>query len=182
MKINKTPIAGLSIIEHDRWSDSRGYFMETYNRKQLEYNGIQADFVQDNLSFSHRGVIRGLHAQAGDQAQGKLVRVLQGRAWDVAVDIRKGSPTFGQYVGLELSAENQLSFWIPPGFLHGFLSLEDQTLFSYKVTGFYDPSQELGVRWDDPDLAIAWPDSGADLIISQKDQNLPFLQQIESPF
>lgn len=182
MKIKTTPLDGLRIIEHDRWSDSRGYFIETHNRKQLEAVGIQADFVQDNLSLSHRGVLRGLHAQGGEQAQGKLVRVLQGRVWDVAVDIRKGSPTFGQHFGLELSADNHLSFWIPPGFLHGFLSLEDQTLFSYKVTGFYDPSGEVGVRWDDPNLAIAWPDSGADLIVSQKDQNLSYLQAIESPF
>lgn len=182
MKIKTTPLDGLRIIEHDRWRDSRGYFIETYNQKQLEDADIHTTFVQDNLSLSHCGVLRGLHAQAGEQAQGKLVRVLQGRAWDVVVDIRKESPTYGHYFGLELSEDNDLSFWIPPGFLHGFLSLEDQTLFSYKVTGFYDPSGEIGVRWDDPELALPWPDPGAELIISERDQSLPYLQQLESPF
>jgi len=182
MKFIPTPIADLFVIEHQVWKDERGFFVETYSERPFTAQGISAAFVQDNLSCSHRGVLRGLHAQAGDQAQGKLVRVLRGKAWDVAVDIRKQSPTFGQHFSLLLDEHEAKSLWIPPGFLHGFLSLENNTLFSYKVTGFYDKAGELGVRWDDPDLAIGWPLPTGDLIVSDKDQQLPYLKNIASPF
>lgn len=184
MKFKRCSIDGLVLIEPVVWTDSRGFFTETYNREVFRSGGIPETFVQDNLSYSHKGVLRGLHAQAGPQAQGKLVRVIRGSVFDVAVDIRKGSPTFGQSHTVELSAENQLSFWIPPGFLHGFLALEDDTLFAYKVTGLYDRSGELGVRWNDPDLGIEWPGEfgSADLIISEKDQSLPRLRDLKSPF
>lgn len=182
MVIHPCPLEGLLLIEHQRWEDQRGFFMETYQKQAFAEAGIVAEFVQDNLSFSHAGVLRGLHAQAGDQKQGKLVRVLQGRVWDVAVDIRAGSTTYGQYFHVELSGDQPFSFWIPPGFLHGFLTLEDQTLFTYKVTGFYDPDGEIGVRWDDPTLDIAWPLAGVEPLISEKDAALPYWAQLKSPF
>ena len=156
--------------------------METYNEHAFQANGIVASFVQDNVSYSHRGVLRGMHAQAGPQAQGKLVRVLHGSVLDVAVDIRKQSETFGQSFSITLDAEQANALWIPPGFLHGFLALEDHTVFAYKVTGFYDKGGELGVRWDDPNLNIDWPMDNKDLIISEKDKQLPFLSAITSPF
>ncbi len=182
MQLSTTPIQGLAIIESPIWRDERGYFIETYNEKKIKEHGIAARFVQDNLSYSQKGVLRGLHAQGGDQAQGKLVRVLQGKVWDVAVDIRKNSATYGQHFSIVLDAESGRSFWIPPGFLHGFLTLEDHTLFAYKVTGFYDKAGELGVKWDDPDLAIDWPVSDLSLIVSEKDEQLPYLGEITSPF
>lgn len=184
MKFTPLELEGLMLIEPVCWEDSRGFFLETYHREVFQANGIAVEFVQDNLSMSRKGVLRGLHAQGGVQAQGKLVRVIHGRVYDVAVDVRVGSPTFGQHYALELSADNQRSFWIPPGFLHGFLALEDDTVFMYKVTGFYDRSGEFGVRWDDPDLGIRWPidfDTG-ELIISEKDRALPLLRDIQSPF
>lgn len=182
MKFIPTPIPDLYVIEPQVWKDERGFFLETYNPIPFAAQGIAATFVQDNLSCSHRGVLRGLHAQAGNNAQGKLVRVLHGRVWDVAVDIRKHSDTFGQSFSLILDAQEAKSLWIPPGFLHGFLSLEDNTLFAYKVTGLYDKAGEFGVRWDDPDLAIDWPMDRNELIISEKDQQLPLLKDIVSPF
>lgn len=182
MKFITTPISDLLIIEPQLWKDERGFFLETYNEKPFAAQGISATFVQDNLSCSHRGVLRGLHAQAGENAQGKLVRVLRGRVLDVAVDIRKHSATFGQSFSLILDEHEAKSLWIPPGFLHGFLSLEDNTLFTYKVTGFYDKAGELGVRWDDPELAIEWPMEPDELIISEKDGQLPFFREIVSPF
>ena len=182
MKFITTPIPDLFIVESQKWTDERGFFIETYNQNPFTTEGISATFVQDNLSCSHRGVLRGLHAQAGKNAQGKLVRVLRGRVLDVAVDIRKNSATFGQSFSLMLDEHEAKSLWIPPGFLHGFLALEDNTLFTYKVTGFYDKAGELGVRWDDPDLAINWPMERRELIVSQKDQQLPFLRELTSPF
>ncbi len=182
MKFVTTPIPDLLIIESQIWKDERGFFVETYNQNPFTAHGISVAFVQDNLSCSHRGVLRGMHAQAGENAQGKLVRVLRGRVLDVAVDIRKHSHTFGQSFSLILDEHSAKSLWIPPGFLHGFLSLEDNTLFAYKVTGFYDKAGELGVRWDDPDLAIDWPMGRDELIVSEKDQQLPFLNEIVSPF
>lgn len=172
------------LIEPKIWRDERGYFFESYQSHQFREAGIEVNFVQDNISTSKLGVIRGLHAQAGAQAQGKLVRVLKGRVWDVAVDIRRNSPTFGSYYSVELSAKNNLSLWIPPGFLHGFMSLEENSVFAYKVTGLYDPKGELGVRWNDPDIAIEWPSiPEVELpIISEKDQQLPLLRDIVSPF
>ena len=182
MKFSEGPLRGLILIHHKNWEDQRGSFMEVYNQELFSAHGISDRFVQDNLSLSNKGVLRGLHAQAGKQQQGKLVRVVRGRVWDVAVDIRRGSPTYGQHHALELSADQHVSFWIPPGFLHGFLCLEDETIFSYKVTGLYDPSGELGVRWDDPSIGISWPSIDQKLIISEKDQALPFMDAIQSPF
>lgn len=182
MEIIPTPIADLLIIEQKIWNDDRGFFIETFNEKSFKEHGIGATFVQDNLSSSHRGVLRGMHAQAGANAQGKLVRVLRGSVLDVAVDIRKNSVTYGQSFAIQLDEHHATCLWIPPGFLHGFLSLEDDTLFSYKVTGLYDKSGEIGVRWDDPDLAIDWPVNVGEFIVSEKDRQLPFLSEINSPF
>lgn len=182
MTFKSTPIAGLIIIEPQIWPDDRGYFMETYNEKTFQANGIDEAFVQDNLSYSHRGVLRGMHAQAGPQAQGKLVRVLRGSVLDVVVDIRKQSETYGQSFSITLDADQANALWIPPGFLHGFLALEDHTVFAYKVTGFYDKDGELGVRWNDPNLNIDWPMDASRLIISEKDRQLPLLNEITSPF
>ena len=182
MTFKSTPIPDLVIVEPQIWPDDRGYFMETYNELAFQANGIGGPFVQDNLSYSHRGVLRGMHAQAGPQAQGKLVRVLRGSVLDVAVDIRKRSETFGQSFSITLDAKQANALWIPPGFLHGFLALEDHTVFAYKVTGFYDKGGELGVRWDDPDLNIDWPMATDELIISEKDKQLPLLNDMTSPF
>ncbi|MBK1441811.1 dTDP-4-dehydrorhamnose 3,5-epimerase [Parapedobacter sp. ISTM3] len=182
MKFSSTTIPGIVVIEPQVWRDERGFFIETYNEKPFTANGITATFVQDNLSSSHRGVLRGMHAQAGPNAQGKLVRVLRGRVLDVAVDIRKASKTYGQHFSIILDAQEAKSLWIPPGFLHGFVALEDDTLFAYKVTGFYDKAGEVGVRWDDPDLGIDWPLASDELIISEKDRQLPFLKDIANPF
>ncbi|SEK94711.1 dTDP-4-dehydrorhamnose 3,5-epimerase [Parapedobacter koreensis] len=182
MKFLPTPIPDLIVIEPQLWHDDRGFFIETYNQKLFASNGITATFVQDNLSCSRRGVLRGMHAQAGENAQGKLVRVLRGRVVDIAVDIRKASKTYGQSFSITLDEHEAKSMWIPPGFLHGFVALEDDTLFAYKVTGFYDKSGEIGVRWDDPDLHIDWPMNPEELIVSEKDRQLPFLKDISSPF
>jgi len=182
MNFIPTPIPNLLIVEHQVWKDDRGFFMETYNEAPFKQSGINDRFVQDNLSSSHRGVLRGMHAQAGENAQGKLVRVLRGSVLDVVVDIRKNSPTYGQQFSIELIESEAKSLWIPPGFLHGFLALEDNTLFAYKVTGFYDKSGEIGVRWSDPELGIHWPIPESQLIISDKDQQLPLLREIGSPF
>ncbi|WP_262250152.1 dTDP-4-dehydrorhamnose 3,5-epimerase [Parapedobacter soli] len=182
MNFITTPLSGLVVIEPQIWNDDRGYFIETYNEKVFRANGLHETFVQDNLSYSHRGVLRGMHAQSGPQAQGKLVRVLRGSVLDVVVDIRKQSDTFGQSFSMRLDADKATSLWIPAGFLHGFLALEDHTIFTYKVTGLYDKGGELGVRWDDPDLGIAWPATGDELIISEKDRLLPRLKEITSPF
>jgi dTDP-4-dehydrorhamnose 3,5-epimerase len=182
MKFVTTPFEGLVIIEHQVWEDSRGYFMETYQKQRFAEQGIHLDFVQDNLSYSHKGVLRGMHAQSGPQAQGKLVRVLRGRVLDVVIDIRKEQPTFGQAYSIELSDQSPRSFWVPPGFLHGFIALEDHTIFTYKVSGYYDKSGELGIRYDDPTVDFDWPLPKDQLIVSEKDQLLPFLSEIESPF
>lgn len=182
MNFISTPIPGLTIIEPQIWNDERGFFIETYNEKTFKAFGIDETFVQDNLSCSRKGVLRGMHAQAGQNAQGKLVRVLRGRVLDVAVDIRRGSETYGQSFSIILDEQHAKSLWIPPGFLHGFLALENDTIFAYKVTGFYDKSGELGVRWDDPDLDIDWPVDEVELVISEKDRQLPFLKEITNPF
>lgn len=182
MNIITTPIPDLLIIEHQIWKDERGFFIETYNERTFKKNGVDYRFIQDNLSNSYRGVLRGMHAQAGENAQGKLVRVLRGSVLDVVVDIRKDSPTYGQHFSIELTETEARSLWIPPGFLHGFLALEDNTLFAYKVTGFYDKSGEIGVRWNDPELGIRWPIQESELIISEKDKQLPSLSEIDNPF
>ena len=184
MNIIKTPIADLLVIEPKVWKDNRGYFYESYNARLFSEAGITANFVQDNQSFSQKGALRGLHAQKAPFAQGKLVRVLQGKVLDVAVDIRKGSKTFGQNFSVELSGENHKQLWLPPGFLHGFLTLEDDTIFTYKVSNYYDKASEIGVIWDDADLNIDWSSSiaKADLILSDKDLVLPAFKNFDSPF
>ncbi|MFC5282027.1 dTDP-4-dehydrorhamnose 3,5-epimerase [Pedobacter alpinus] len=182
MNIIETPIKDLVIIEPKVWGDDRGYFFESYNQEVLKKAGITADFVQDNQSFSHKGALRGLHAQAHPYAQGKLVRVIQGKVLDVAVDIRKNSETFGQHFKIELSGENNIMFYVPPGFLHGFVTLEDKTIFSYKCTNLYQKDTEVGVIWNDKDLGIDWGIDINDALISPKDAVLPAFKDIVSPF
>jgi dTDP-4-dehydrorhamnose 3,5-epimerase len=175
MKVIDTTIPDVKIIEPEVFGDDRGFFYESFNRKRFrEHTGLDTDFVQDNHSKSGRGVLRGLHYQI-EQAQGKLVRVVSGSVFDVAVDIRRSSATFGQWVGITLSAENFRQMWIPPGFAHGFLVLEDDTEFLYKTTDFYAPEHERTIQWNDPDLAIDWPLDGIEPRLSNKDLNgMPF--------
>lgn len=182
MTFIETPIKDLLIIEPKIWPDARGYFFESYNSKLFKEAGIDTDFVQDNQSLSQKGALRGLHAQAPPSAQGKLVRVIKGRVLDIAVDIRRNSPTYGQHYSLELSGENQRMFWIPAGFLHGFATLEDQTIFTYKVTSFYNKASEIGVRWDDTDLNLNWGLNPEEAIVSEKDEALPAFNEFISPF
>lgn len=181
MNIIETKIPDLLIIEPKVFGDERGFFVETYNEPRYKEMGITGDFIQDNLSKSKKGVLRGLHYQAPPFAQGKLVTVLAGAVLDVAVDIRIGSPTFGQYVAVELTAENKKQFWIPAGFAHGFVTLEDDTLFAYKCTNVYSPEHDRGVKWDDAAIGIEWPDVG-EFTISEKDQNQPLLKDIAKEF
>ena len=152
-----TPLEGLLVVRPRVFRDERGAFLETWNQARYAESGLGVTFVQDNVSVSHRGVLRGLHAQRKPYEQGKLVTVLRGRAFDVAVDIRAGSPTYGRWYGLELDGTAATQLYIPPGFLHGFLALEDDTVFAYKCTTPYRPEAEFSVRWDDPILAIVWP-------------------------
>ncbi len=179
MNFIETPIRGLVVIEPQIWKDGRGYFYESYNKNLFAAAGISEDFVQDNQSFSQKGALRGLHAQADPFAQGKLVRVVRGRVLDIAVDIRPGSATFGRHVALELSGENQKMFYIPPGFLHGFLTLEDDTIFLYKVTSFYDKASEIGVLWNDPELGIQWGIEESEAVLSEKDRVLPTFKEFK---
>lgn len=180
MEINTCDIEGLLIIQPKVWSDDRGYFFESYRKDMFQKMGLDIDLVQDNQSLSQRGTIRGLHFQREPYAQAKLVRVIQGRVLDVALDIRKGSKTYGQYYCIELSAENQTQFFIPAGFAHGFSTLEDNSIFAYKCSNYYDKSSEGGVRFDDPALAIDWRVEGK--YVSEKDRELPLFQEFSSPF
>ena len=182
MKVTETSIKGLLIIEPRIFNDGRGYFFESYSKSKFKDAGIDLDFVQDNQSFSHKGAVRGLHAQFAPHAQAKLVRVIQGRVLDVAVDVRKGSPTYGKYETIELSGQNQLQFFIPEGFLHGFATLEDNTIFAYKVNNYYSKECETGVIWNDPTLAINWGIAPSDALISPKDELLPLFENYQSPF
>ena len=182
MNITETAIKGLLIIEPKVFNDGRGYFYESYNKDKYVKAGIDVEFVQDNQSFSQKGAVRGLHAQADPFAQGKLVRVISGRALDIAVDIRRNSPTYGQYESIELSGENNVQFWIPAGFLHGFATLEDNTIFTYKVNNFYDKASEIGVIWNDPALDINWEIDHSDVLLSPKDEVLPAFSDFVSPF
>lgn len=177
MKISKTAIAGPLIIEPQVFGDERGFFMETWNAEAFARAGLDLTFVQDNHSRSQRGVLRGLHFQ-NPGPQGKLVRVTSGAVFDVAVDLRRSSPTFGQWVGIELSAENRRMFWIPEGFAHGFLTLADNTDFLYKCTAPYAPQSEHTLAWDDPALGIGWPLDGLAPIISEKDRRGVRLDQV----
>lgn len=167
MKVAAARIPGLLVVEPDVHGDERGFFMESYSRDRYVEAGLPGEFVQDNLSLSARGILRGLHLQH-PKAQGKLCFVLAGEVFDVAVDVRVGSPTFGSWEGLTLSAENKRQFYVPPGFAHGFCVLSEQALFSYKCTEFYSAPSELGIAWDDPDIGIDWPIQSPKL--SRKDQ------------
>lgn len=175
MKAIETNLPGVLIIEPKVFGDSRGFFFETWQKARYEEAGIKGNFVQDNCSFSTRGVLRGLHFQ-NPHAQGKLVSVLQGEVYDVAVDIRHGSPTFGQWTGVVLSGENHQQLWIPEGFAHGFCVLSETAYFSYKCTDLYTPSAEGGIIWNDPDIGINWPIS--QVTLSDKDQRYPRLQDV----
>ena len=171
-KITVTPcdIEGLYVIEPTVFKDERGYFVETYNQNDMKEAGLDMVFVQDNQSMSTRGVLRGLHFQK-QFPQGKLVRVVRGKVFDVAVDLRSDSKTYGKWFGVELSAENMKQFYIPEGFAHGFLVLSDEAEFCYKCTDFYHPGDEGGLAWNDPEIGGEWPlEEGVDLIISEKDQ------------
>ncbi|MBZ9648736.1 dTDP-4-dehydrorhamnose 3,5-epimerase [Sphingobium sp. 3R8] len=170
MKVIPTGIAGLAILEPRLFQDDRGFFMESWNSRTFRDAGLDLTFVQDNHSRSDRGVLRGLHFQHPNP-QGKLVRVTSGSVWDVAVDLRRSSATFGRWFGVELSAANKRMFWIPPGFAHGFLCLEDGTDFLYKCTAFYQPAQEHSLLWNDPALNIPWPVAGMDIQLSAKDRD-----------
>lgn len=167
MKLEKTKLDGVLILKPQVFNDKRGFFLESFNKKRYEEAGINLEFVQDNHSKSSKGVLRGLHFQK-TKPQGKLVRVVKGEVFDVAVDLRKGSPTFGQWESVILSDENKIQFWVPPGFAHGFLVLSDTADFEYKCTEYYDPADEVSLLWNDPELNIPWPDKNPK--ISEKDK------------
>jgi dTDP-4-dehydrorhamnose 3,5-epimerase len=173
----ETSLPGVLLLEPKVFGDARGFFLESWNRKTFADLGLDIDFVQDNHSRSSRGVLRGLHYQL-NEPQGKLVRVTSGAVFDVAVDVRKSSPHFGQWTGHELSAENHRMLWIPPGFAHGFLVLSETADFLYKTTAYYAPQGDCGIRWDDPEIGVQWPLAGAPLL-SAKDQMLPLLKDAE---
>jgi len=179
-EVANTGIEGLKVIKPTVFKDERGYFMETYNKESFAQNiNITTEFVQDNQSCSKKGVLRGLHFQK-EFPQTKLVRVLSGLVYDVAVDLRKGSPTFGKAYGVLLSAENKLQFFIPRGFAHGFLVLSDMAEFAYKCDDFYHPNDEGGIMWNDPSIGIKWPLEGIEqLILSDKDQKWPTLAELQ---
>jgi dTDP-4-dehydrorhamnose 3,5-epimerase len=180
MKINPTPISGLLIVQPTVFEDTRGYFFESYNKKQFVDAGIDVEFVQDNQSLSQAGVLRGLHFQHPPYEQGKLVRVINGAVLDVAVDIRKNSSTYGESFSIELNEKNKTMLWIPPGFAHGFLTTEDNTVFSYKCTGFYNKQAEDCILWNDSKLAIQWGVSNPTL--SDKDKEGRIFKTFTSPF
>ncbi|MGN6486334.1 MAG: dTDP-4-dehydrorhamnose 3,5-epimerase [Devosia sp.] len=178
MQVSRLDIDGLLVFEPRVFDDERGAFFESFNLAQFrEATGLEVDFVQDNQSISRRNVLRGLHYQTEPHAQGKLVRVARGAVWDVAVDIRPGSPSFRRWAAVELSAANRRQLWIPPGFAHGFLSLEDDTHFLYKVTDYWHGASERAIRWDDPAIGVEWPLQGAP-VLSAKDAAAPLFDQM----
>lgn len=181
MEVIETKIKDLFILQPKVFEDERGYFYESFNKEKFnDLTGTNYDFVQDNQSLSQKGILRGLHFQNPPFEQGKLVRVIKGAVLDVAVDIRKNSPTYGEYVLAELTEENKTMFWIPPGFAHGFLSLKDNTIFSYKCTGYYNKASEGSLIWNDPDLKINW---GIDNpLVSEKDNIAPRFKGFKSQF
>lgn len=179
-KINviKTKIEGLVILEPSVFGDDRGYFMETYNEEEFHQVGLNMKFVQDNESKSSKGVLRGLHFQR-KFSQGKLVRVTKGEVYDVGVDLRNGSPTYGQWAGVLLTEKNKTMFYVPEGFAHGFLVLSEEAVFNYKCTNLYAPEYDGGIRWNDPEIGVDWPlDQIEEVLLSEKDQKLPFLSEI----
>lgn len=181
MKITKTKLDGVFIIEPDVFGDNRGFFMESWNKKKMEEVGLYYDFVQDNHSKSTvKGTLRGIHFQKGDKAQAKLVRCIKGVVLDVAVDLRKNSPTFKQWVGVELSEANKKQLLIPRGFGHGFVTLTDDVEFLYKADNYYAPEADAGIRWNDPDIGIEWGVENP--ILSEKDKKNPFLKDCDELF
>ena len=182
MNVIKTKIEGLVIIEPKIFGDERGYFFESFNQKEFEEKVGKINFVQDNQSFSTYGVLRGLHFQKTPHAQSKLVRVIQGRVLDVAVDIRKGSPTYGQHVAIELTSENHRQFFIPRGFAHGFVVLSETALFQYKCDNLYAPQSEGAIIWNDSDINIEWGINPEDVKLSAKDQFHGMLKDFDTPF
>ncbi len=176
MKVIETGIAGLLVLEPKVFGDARGFFMESFNARTFrEVTGLDVAFVQDNHSRSQRGVLRGLHYQV-KQPQGKLVRVVQGRVFDVAVDLRRGSPTFGRWHGVELSGENHRQFWVPPGFAHGFYVMSESADFLYKTTDYYAPEHERSLAWNDPTVGVAWPLDGEPLLSAKDLAGKPLAQ------
>lgn len=182
MNIEQTTIKDLVILTPDVYHDERGYFFEAYNQAKFKNNGIEYQFIQDNQSFSKRGVIRGLHLQINPYAQAKLVRVLEGEILDVAVDLRKNSPTYGQHFSVKLSAENKKQLMVPHGFAHGFSVLSETASVLYKVDQVYHKDSERGIRFDDPTLAIDWQVNPAEVIVSEKDLILPSFNEINWSF
>lgn len=180
MKITETPFKGLFIIEPSVFEDDRGYFLESWNQQKFRENGLDFTFVQDNQSMSSANVLRGLHFQLPPWEQGKLIRVFQGSVLDVAVDLRKDQPTFGKHFSLVMTGKLKNMLWIPPGFAHGFLTLEDHTVFFYKSTNFYNRESDSGIFWNDPDLGIDW--GIEDPTVSEKDQNAMRFRDFNSPF
>jgi len=180
LEFKNTHIEGLTVIEPRVFGDQRGYFFESYSKPLFEAAGLNLDFVQDNQSLSNRGVLRGLHFQKPPHDQGKLVRVITGSVQDTVVDIRKNSKTYGQHLSIILSAENKTMLWIPPGFAHGFCTLEDQTIFSYKCTDVYHPESEGGLMYNDPSLDIEWELD--DVQLSDKDKHYKSFKEFETPF
>ena len=181
-QFTKTGIEGLVVVEPKVFGDNRGYFMETYNYNDFKAAGLDMVFVQDKQSKSKKGVLRGLHFQKKN-TQGKLVRVVSGEVYDVAVDLRRGSDTYGKWYGVLLSAENKKQFYVPEGFAHGFVVMSETAEFVYKCTRFYDPSDEGGLMWNDPEIGIDWPvPENAELLLSEKDQHHQPLKDFESPF
>ena len=181
-KFIETKIKDLYIIEPKVFGDNRGYFMETYHKKDFDEAGLTMTFVQDNESKSSKGVLRGMHFQT-KHTQGKLVRVTKGSVYDVAVDLRKGSPTYGQWEGVLLTDENKKQFYVPEGFAHGFLVLSDEAVFNYKCTDFYAPEYDGGLLWNDPDVAIEWPLEGIEeILLSEKDKKQKRLKELDLPF
>jgi dTDP-4-dehydrorhamnose 3,5-epimerase len=180
MKIETNHIEGLLVIKPDVFEDARGYFFESYNEERYRQQGFDVKFLQDNESKSGKNVLRGLHFQTPPYHQGKLVRVIKGAVLDVAVDLRKSSPTFGQWASIELSEQNKWMYWIPPGFAHGFLTLEQNTIFFYKCTQVYHKESEMGIFWNDPDLNIKW--GIEDPIVSEKDKVAIRFRDYNSPF
>ena len=176
MKIENTAIAGVLLVELERFGDERGWFMETWQSERYRQQGLPGPFVQDNLALSRQGVLRGLHVQH-PHGQGKLVQVYRGRVFDVAVDIRVGSPSFGQWVGVTLDAAQPRQFYVPPGFLHGYCVLSEEAMFGYKCTDLYHPETQFSVRWNDPAIGIEWPLDG-EPILSDKDRTAPFLADL----
>ena len=182
MNVIETSIPGVVIIEPKVFGDERGYFFESWSQKEFDEKVRPIRFVQDNESKSRYGVLRGLHFQKGKYAQSKLVRVVKGKVLDVAVDIRKGSPTYGRFEMCELTEYNHRQFFVPKGFAHGFVVLSDEAIFQYKCDEFYHPEAEGAIAWNDPELNIIWPISVEDVILSEKDKHHPYLKDLNSPF